>query len=145
MLKGECPDNSTPNREGSVQNDSRDRGATLRLGGGGGGAPLVTQYWGDTRHFFLLNLYNFQNMPPPLLRGPWIRQTNQRKKVGLLLKETSKCESYYVRNLKTARCLASRRTHQISVYVEDNSIKKPLKPLNDQACMPNISGWGGVL
>ena len=29
---------------------------------GEGGAPLVTQYWGDTRHFFLLNLYIFQNI-----------------------------------------------------------------------------------
>ena len=36
------------------------------------GTPLVTQYWGggDTRHFFLLNLYNFKNIEgghvPPL-------------------------------------------------------------------------------
>ena len=37
-----------------------------------GGAPLVTQYWGEggTRHFFLLILYNFKNIegghvPPP--------------------------------------------------------------------------------
>ena len=48
---------------------SRDRGATLRLGGGGGGAPLVTQYWGVTKHFFLLILYNFKNIGghvPPL-------------------------------------------------------------------------------
>ena len=49
----------------------RDRGATPRLGGAGG-APLVTQYWGDTRHFFLLNLSNLKNIgggggrfPPP--------------------------------------------------------------------------------
>ena len=46
---------------------------------GGGGAPLMTQYWGGTRHFFLLNLYNFQNIGgggtcPPLLRGPWPRK-----------------------------------------------------------------------
>ena len=33
----------------------------MRLGGGGGGAPLVTQYWSGTRHFFSLNLYNFKN------------------------------------------------------------------------------------
>ena len=42
----------------------RDRGATLRLGGGG--SPLVPQYWGGggggTRHFFLLTLYNFKNI-----------------------------------------------------------------------------------
>ena len=35
---------------------------------GRGGAPLVTQYWGGTRHFFLLILYNFKsiggNVPP---------------------------------------------------------------------------------
>ena len=38
----------------------RDRGATLRWGGG---APLVTQSWlGGTRHFFLLILYNFRNI-----------------------------------------------------------------------------------
>ena len=55
--------------------NSRDRRSSLRLGGGGG-APLVTQYWGDTRHFFLLSLYNFKNIwgdtfpLPPLLRGP---------------------------------------------------------------------------
>ena len=36
----------------------------------------MTQYWGDTRHFFLLNLYNFKNIGgaraplPPLLLGP---------------------------------------------------------------------------
>ena len=40
--------------------------------GGGGGAPLVTQYWGVTRHFFSLTLYNFKNIgrahaPPPSL------------------------------------------------------------------------------
>ena len=44
-----------------------------------GGAPLVTQSW-DTRHFFLLIIYNFKiigghvptPLPPgPLLRGPW--------------------------------------------------------------------------
>ena len=50
---------------------SRDRGATLRLGGGGGVEPLVTQYcWGGTGHFSLLTLYNFKNIrghvrPPP--------------------------------------------------------------------------------
>ena len=30
--------------------------------GGGGEAPLVPQYWGGTRHFFLLTLYNFRNI-----------------------------------------------------------------------------------
>ena len=50
--------------------ECRDRGATFRLGG-----PLVNQYWGGggTKHFFLLNLYNFKNIggghvspcPPP--------------------------------------------------------------------------------
>ena len=57
---------------------NRDRGATLRSGEGGG-APLVTRYWGGgggTRHFSLLTLYNFKNIRghvpsrPPLLRGP---------------------------------------------------------------------------
>ena len=52
----------------TYKGDVRDRGATLRLGGGG------------TIHFFLLTLYNFKNIgeacaplpPPPLpLRGPW--------------------------------------------------------------------------
>ena len=27
-----------------------------------GGAQLVTRYWGGTRHFFLLTLYNFKNI-----------------------------------------------------------------------------------
>ena len=56
---------------------SRDRGAILRFLGGGEGAPLVTQYWGGTRHFFLLILYNFKNIwggtrapPAPLLHSP---------------------------------------------------------------------------
>ena len=31
-------------------------------GGGGGGGPLVTQYWGGTKHFYLLILYNFKNI-----------------------------------------------------------------------------------
>ena len=31
-------------------------------GTAGGGAPLVTQYWGGTKHFFLLILYNFRNI-----------------------------------------------------------------------------------
>ena len=35
-----------------------------------GGTPLVTQYWGCTRHFFSLTFYNFKNIgghvPPPL-------------------------------------------------------------------------------
>ena len=40
---------------------NRDRGATLRFGGGE--APLVPQYWGGgTRHFFLLTLYNLKNI-----------------------------------------------------------------------------------
>ena len=44
-------------------------------GGGGGGAPLVTQYWGGgTKHFYLLNLYNFKNIGghvPPLPPPPY--------------------------------------------------------------------------
>ena len=49
-----------------------------RVGGGGGEAPIVTQYWGGTRHFFLLTLYNFKNIggarappspPPPAPRS----------------------------------------------------------------------------
>ena len=37
----------------------RDRGATLRLGGGG---TISDSILGGTRHFFLLNLYNFKNI-----------------------------------------------------------------------------------
>ena len=64
-----------------------DGGATLRLEGGGG-SPLVTQYWEGTKHFFLLILYNLKNIEggggaraplrPPLLRGPWFRVPNQK-------------------------------------------------------------------
>ena len=53
--------------------------SNFEIGGGG-----VHNYWGGTRYFFLLNLYNFKNMggrgghvppcppppPPILLRGP---------------------------------------------------------------------------
>ena len=47
----------------------RDRGATLRLEGGGGGHKTL----------YLLTLYNFKNIgghvppPPPLLCGPWCK------------------------------------------------------------------------
>ena len=41
---------------------ARDRGATLRLGGGGGTiSDSILGGWG-IRHFFLLNLYNFKNI-----------------------------------------------------------------------------------
>ena len=43
----------------------RNCGATLRLRGGGGStisAPILGG--GDTRHFFLLTLYNFKNSKP---------------------------------------------------------------------------------
>ena len=45
----------------------RDRGTTLRLGGGG---TVGDSIWGrGTRHFFLLTLYNSENIggnvPPP--------------------------------------------------------------------------------
>ena len=39
----------------------RGRGATLRLGGGGGGVLISTRYCRGTRHPFLLNLYNSKN------------------------------------------------------------------------------------
>ena len=29
-----------------------------------GGVPLVTRYWGGTRHFFFLIVYNFKNIAP---------------------------------------------------------------------------------
>ena len=51
---------------------NRDRGATLRLGGGG--APLVTQYWGGAQDTFLLTLCNFKNVGghmPPWPPAPW--------------------------------------------------------------------------
>ena len=46
----------------------RDRGATLRWGG----APLVTQYWGGTKHFFILTILGGGACAPqpPLLYGP---------------------------------------------------------------------------
>ena len=60
----------------TVSHRVRDHRATLGLGGGG--KPLVTQYWGGTRHFFLLILYNFKNIGGgghapwhPLLHSPW--------------------------------------------------------------------------
>ena len=63
---------------------SRDRGVTLRLHGrgGGGGDRLVTRYWWDTRHLFLLTFYISKSIggtyvPPllPLLPGPWAGYT----------------------------------------------------------------------
>ena len=36
--------------------------SNFEIGEGGGGAPLVPLYWGVTRHFFLLTLYNFKNI-----------------------------------------------------------------------------------
>ena len=87
---------------------TRDRGATLRLGGGGG-APLVTQYWGGNVkiHFLLLNLYNFKNIgghvpplapPPPTPRSlltwwhSWRSESNYHKK-----------ESYFSTSLTVRR------------------------------------------
>ena len=58
---------------------TRDRGATLRWGGGG------------TTHLFLLTLYNFKNIggeggasapPAPLLRGPCSQRLSSCKKAG---------------------------------------------------------------
>ena len=40
----------------------RDRGAALRLGGGGRGGTISDSILGGTRHFFLLILYNFKNI-----------------------------------------------------------------------------------
>ena len=60
---------------------ARDRGATLRLGGTVSG-PIS----GGTRHFFLLTLYNFKNIPP-LLRGPWLLSVVQ---VDLLITDIGK-------------------------------------------------------
>ena len=52
----------------------RDRGATLRLRGGGG----LTKYWGEGGkiYFFLLTLYNFKNIGgrdvcPPCIPPPY--------------------------------------------------------------------------
>ena len=36
--------------------------SNFEIGGGGRGAPLVTQYWGGIKQFFLLILYNFGNI-----------------------------------------------------------------------------------
>ena len=68
----------------------RNRGATLKLGGGGEGT-ISDSIFGGTRHFFLLNLYNFINIggggghvhPCPLLRGLCLRPVkvfDQRQK-----------------------------------------------------------------
>ena len=53
----------------------RDRGATLKLGEGGGGGTV--RYWRDTRHLFLLLFIILRILgrhvpppPPPLLHGP---------------------------------------------------------------------------
>ena len=50
--------------------------SNFEIGGGGGGrgrggaAPLVTQYWEDTRHFFLLTLYNLKILGGHVLPRP---------------------------------------------------------------------------
>ena len=36
--------------------------SNFEIGGGGGGAPILTQYWRGTKHLFLLILYNFKNI-----------------------------------------------------------------------------------
>ena len=64
----------------STEHDKQRPRSNFEMGGGGG-APLVTQYWGGgpQKHVFLLTLYNFKNIggdvppappPPPLLRDP---------------------------------------------------------------------------
>ena len=66
-------------------------------------APLVTQYWEGTKHFFLLILYKFKNIggggggrhvpPAPLLRGPciWVRcGQSTMSKLGLTIETRCK-------------------------------------------------------
>ena len=53
-------------------------GTAEQLWDWGGGAPLVTQYWGGgTKHFFLLILYNFKNIVrPPTPRSLYLVSYN---------------------------------------------------------------------
>ena len=56
----------------SINLYSRDRGATLGLrgGGGGDGGFISDSIWGNSRYFFLLTLYNFENNWRPVLPTP---------------------------------------------------------------------------
>ena len=47
-----------------VWNEKQGPRSNFEMGGRGGGAPLVTQYWrgGGTKYFFLLILYNLKNI-----------------------------------------------------------------------------------
>ena len=72
--------------------------------GGGGGAPLVPQYWGGgTRHFFLLTLFNFKNIggggtcPPATStpRSPSWPISLHCSRVLTALSLPCKCVTYY--------------------------------------------------
>ena len=89
----------------------RDRGATLRLRGGGG----MTEYWGATIHFSLLTLYNFKNIggarappPAPLLHGPcaWC---DRKEKGFIIMTAMSKqcCDTYVSNNVAVMRAAVS--------------------------------------
>ena len=95
----------------SVQTLNRDRGATLRLGGEGG--PLVIQYWGAKKHFFLLILYNFKNIgghvppcsptppTPPPPPPPTARSLLKKKKVKYYITHVVQVYWNFVRTLHT--------------------------------------------
>ena len=74
---------------------SRDRGATLRLGGGEGWGTISDSILWGTKHFFLLILYNFKNIggarapppPPPIPPAPSLLPT-PRSLLSIVYKRT---------------------------------------------------------
>ena len=90
----------------------RDRGATLRLGEGGG-STVSDSLLGGTRHFFLLALYNFKNIggrghvplpsPPPATRSQSRLEGSRLKWVGFSV--TFHLSFHCVRNLEFTQVL----------------------------------------
>ena len=74
-----------------------------------GGASLVTQYWGGTRYFFLLALYNFKNIgrgggvggstcPPPYSAVPGFIDVFQPVRYVWCRFRKRECASSSIRN-----------------------------------------------
>ena len=77
-----------------------------------GGAPLVTQYWGGTRHFFLLTLYSLKNIGgarAPRLRSPCDRQTDGQTDRRMTDRQTDRHRDRRTDGRMDMKCVVNNR------------------------------------